>query len=67
MYNIDNLDRIVRILRKAVYRPGGNNVQSLILPSLQFFLGIQALECYYYRMASENYSTLEPFTFLLSC
>ena len=67
MYNIDNLDRIVRILRKAVYRPGGNNVQSLILPSLQFFLGIQALECYYYRMASENYLTLQPFTFLLSC
>lgn len=67
MYNIDNLDRIVRIFRKAVYRPGGNNVQSLILPSLQFFLGMQALECYYYRMASENYSTLQPFTFLLSC
>lgn len=37
MYNIDHLDRIVRILRKAVYRPGGNNGQSLILPSLQFF------------------------------
>ena len=67
MYNIDNLDRIVRILRKAVYRPGGKNVQSLILPSLQFFLGLQALECYYCRMASENYSTLQPFTFLLSC
>ena len=67
MYNIDNLDRIVKILRKAVYRPGGNNVQSLILPSLQFFLGIQALEYYYCRMASENYSTLQPFTFLLSC
>ena len=67
MYNIDHLDRIVRILRKAVYRPGGNNGQSVILPSLQFFLGIRALECYYCRMASENYSTLQPFTLLLSC
>ena len=79
MYNVDNLEKIVRIFTKnnipasawsaSHARPllEANNGQSLILPSLQFFLDIQPLECYYWRMASEKYLTRQPFPFLLSC